>query len=275
MSRLAHSPSQTARPFRRLPPSTLPSPLPCLILLLASTLLTACGGHKPPQPQVPPPPSISQQPEKPPATPPSPVALPPTTASANEKIEVPANAKPIFVETGVASWYGAPYHNRRGSNGEIYDMNAMTAAHRTLPLGSIVRITNLTTDHSALVRITDRGPFVEGRIVDLSVAAAKALDVYLAGLAQVRLEVLQAPRPLDTGGSWAVQIGPFKGAKAAAKLSEHLQRRYHTAQVLKFGSPTGDWWVRVRVQDDDRQRATALARETKTDEGSVFLVRLD
>ena len=154
-------------------------------------------------------------------------------------------------------------------------MNAMTAAHRTLPLGSIVRIINLTTGHSALVRITDRGPFVEGRIVDLSVAAAKALDVYLAGLAQVRLEVLQAPRPLDTGGSWAVQIGPFKAGKAAAKLAERLQKRYRTAQVLKFGSPVGDWWVRVRVQDDDRQRANALARETKTDEGSVFLVRLD
>lgn len=154
-------------------------------------------------------------------------------------------------------------------------MNAMTAAHRTLPLGSIVRITNLTTGNSALVRITDRGPFVEGRIVDLSVAAAKAVDVYLAGLAKVRLEVLQAPRPLDTSGSWAVQIGPFKAQKAAAKLSEHLQRRYQTAKVLKFGSPTGDWWVRVRVLDDDRQRATALARETKSDEGSVFLVRLD
>ena len=272
MSRLAHSPSQNARPLCRLPPWTAP-PLPCLILLLACALLSACGGHKPPQPQLPPPPSIPQPQRNPPATVPQTQSA--KTAGANEKIEVPANAKPIFEETGIASWYGAPYHNRRGSNGEIYDMNAMTAAHRTLPLGSIVRITNLKTGHSALVRITDRGPFVEGRIVDLSVAAAKALDVYLAGLAKVRLEVLQAPAPLDTGGRWAVQIGPFKGAKAAAKLSEHLQKRYRTAQVLKFGSPTGDWWVRVRVQDDDRQRAIALARETKTAEGSVFLVRLD
>src|SRR6202043_3940589 len=138
---------------------------------------------------------------------------------------VPADAKPIFEETGTASWYGAPYHDRRGSNGEIYDMNAMTAAHLTLPLGSIVRITNLKTEHSAVVRITDRGPFVPGRIVDLSLAAAKALDVYLPGTAKVRLEVLQAPVSLNAGGRWAVQIGSFTSEREAAELAEHLRKR--------------------------------------------------
>jgi len=235
---------------------------------VGSAFLSGCGGHKPTQAQVPPPPSLPQ--EKPVATP-TPVATP----GANEKIDVPADAKPIFEETGMASWYGAPYHNRRGSNGEIYDMNAMTAAHLTLPLGSIARITNLKTGNSAVVRITDRGPFVPGRIVDLSLAAAKALDVYLPGTAKVRLEVLEAPLSLDTGGRWAVQIGSIAGKKDAAELAEHLQRRYQTAKVLKFLSPAGGWWVRVRVLDDDRQRATALARETETVEGSVFLVRLD
>lgn len=175
----------------------------------------------------------------------------------------------------MASWYGAPYHNRRGSNGEVYNMHAMTAAHRTLPLGSIARITNVKTGSSAIVRITDRGPFVEGRIVDLSLAAAQAVDVYQPGTAKVRLEVLDAPAPLATGGRWAVQIGSFVDEKNAGELAEHLQRRYQTAKVLKFASPTGDWWVRVRVQDDDRQRAEALAHETETSEGSIFLVRLD
>ena len=175
----------------------------------------------------------------------------------------------------MASWYGPPYHNRRGSNGEIYNMHAMTAAHRTLPLGSIVRVTNVKTGYSAEVRITDRGPFVEGRIVDLSLAAAKATDVYLPGTARVRLEVLTSPSPLGTGGRWAVQIGGFAAEKGAGELAEHLQRRYRTANVLKFASPTGAWWVRVRVLDDDRQRAESLARETETAEGSVFLVRLD
>ncbi|HMD16961.1 MAG TPA: septal ring lytic transglycosylase RlpA family protein [Terriglobales bacterium] len=235
---------------------------------MGSAFLSGCGGHTPTQAQVPPPPSLPQ--EKPVATPP-----PAATTGANEKIDVPADAKPIFEETGMASWYGAPYHNRRGSNGEIYDMNAMTAAHLTLPLGSIARITNLKTGNSAVVRITDRGPFVPGRIVDLSLAAAKALDVYLPGTAKVRLEVLEAPLSLDTGGRWAVQIGSIAGKKDAAELAEHLQRRYQTAKVLKFLSPAGGWWVRVRVLDDDRQRATALAHETETVEGSVFLVRLD
>jgi len=237
---------------------------------LGNALLSGCGGHQPKPAQVPPPPSIPQEKEKPVVTPPS-----AETSGQNEKIEIPAGAKPIFEETGMASWYGAPYHNRRGSNGEVYDMNAMTAAHLTLPLGSIVRVTNLKTGNSAVLRITDRGPFVEGRIVDLSLAAAKALDVFLPGTAKVRLEVLQAPASLDTGGRWAVQIGSFAGEKAAAALAEHLQKRYQTAKVLKFVSPMGVWWVRVRVLDDDRQRATALAHETETAEGSVFLVRLD
>lgn len=236
-----------------------------LLLLVLSALLSACG-HKRTQAQVPTAPTTTA--EKGGTSPTAPATVP-------EKIEVPADAKPIFEETGIASWYGAPYHNRRGSNGEVYDMNAMTAAHLTLPLGSIVRITNLKTGHSALVRITDRGPFVAGRIVDLSLAAAKALDVYLPGTTRVRLEVLQAPVPLDAGGRWAVQIGSLAGEKQAASLAEHLQKRYQTARVVKFISPVGDWWVRVRVLDDDRRRATALAQETVTPEGSVFLVRLD
>lgn len=154
-------------------------------------------------------------------------------------------------------------------------MNAMTAAHRTLPLGSIVRVTNVKTGAVAVVRITDRGPFIEGRILDLSLAAAKALDVYLPGVAKVKLEVLQVPSPLDTGGRWAVQIGSFADEKDASEVADHLQRRYRTAKVLRFASPIGDWWVRVRVQGDDRERAQTLARETTTPEGAVFLVRLD
>jgi rare lipoprotein A (peptidoglycan hydrolase) len=108
---------------------------------------------------------------------------------------VPASAHPISTEIGKASWYGPPYHNRVGSNGEVYNMHAMTAAHRTLPLGSIVRVTNLKTKHTALVRITDRGPFVPGRILDLSLAAAHKIDVYRPGVAEVKVEVMQTPAP--------------------------------------------------------------------------------
>ena len=199
----------------------------------------------------------------------------PSDNAEDEVITLPVDAKPLATETGKASWYGAPYHNRRGSNGEVYNMHAMTAAHRTLPLGSIVRVTNLKTNHTALVRITDRGPFVEGRILDLSLAAAKKLDVVQPGVAEVKVEVMRTPAALDTGGRWAVQIGSFEQQKEASDLVDHLSRRYHSAKVIKFISPVGVWWVRVRVLDDDRKRAQEIAQETSTAEGSVYLVRLD
>ena len=180
---------------------------------------------------------------------------------------IPAGAAPLATEIGRASWYGPPYHNRRGSNGEVYNMHAMTAAHRTLPLGSIVRVTNFKTGHSALVRITDRGPFIPGRVLDLSLAAARKLDVYLPGIAEVKVEVMQTPAPLDTGGKWAVQIGGFPDEDEATKLADHLTRRYRTAKVLRFASPAGDWWVRVRVLGDDRERAQEMVAETETPEG--------
>jgi rare lipoprotein A len=175
----------------------------------------------------------------------------------------------------MASWYGAPYHNRRSSNGEIYNMNAMTAAHRTYPLGSIVRVTNVKTGASALVRITDRGPFIPGRVVDLSLAAARKVDVWKPGIAEVKVELMESSAVPGAPGKWAVQIGGFPHEPEADKLADHLTRRYRTAKVLRFESPAGDWWIRVRVANDDHERAQQLAAETKTPEGAVFLVRLD
>jgi rare lipoprotein A len=246
---------------------------------LAALLILVLSGcaHKPETVAVPAPPAINQ-----------PAPETGTTSSGSntrrtaepaeddeDAIRISVDKKPLLVQTGVASWYGPPYNNRRSSNGKIYNMHAFTAAHRTLPLGSIVRVTNMKTGHSALVRITDRGPFIEGRMLDLSLAAAKKVDVWAAGLATVRMEVLQTPAPLETGGRWAVQIGGFEGEHAADKLKDHLSHRYQDARILCFSSPTGDWWVRVRVQADDRRRAEEVARETRTPEGSIFLVRLD
>lgn len=192
-----------------------------------------------------------------------------------EILTVPPDAKPLIVETGMASWYGAPYHNRRSSDGKVYNMNAMTAAHRTLPLGSIVRVTNLKTGHACLVRITDRGPFIPGRILDLSLAAAKQVDLWQAGVGTVRVEVMETPTSLDSGGRWAVQIGAFVDHDGASEMAGQLTRRYHTARVLSFSSPVGDWWVRVRVLNDDRKRAEEVAHDSRTPEGAIFLVRLD
>ncbi|MFZ0478258.1 MAG: septal ring lytic transglycosylase RlpA family protein [Terriglobales bacterium] len=243
-------------------------PFRLILSLLGVIFFIGCGHKKTTPVTVPSPPPIAEQKPAPPTEPSV------HNDEASEKIEA-GDAKPIFEQTGVASWYGAPYHNRRGSNGEVYDMNAMTAAHLTLPLGSIVRVTNVKTGHSAVVRITDRGPFVEGRMIDLSLAAARALDVYLPGTAQVRMEVLKAPAALDSGGKWAVQIGPFADAKHAGTQADQLQRRYQTAKVLKFASPIGNWWVRVRVLDDDRERARGVIGEMRDSEAPAFLVRLD
>lgn len=248
-------------------------------LLLLLIVISACGPHKSrTDALVPPPPAESSPPPSRPEGAAKHDRLPGTEGGEGPDLAeptIPAGIRPLATETGRASWYGPPYHNRRGSNGEVYNMNAMTAAHRTLPLGSIVRVTNLKTGHSALVRITDRGPFIPGRVLDLSLAAARKLDVYLPGIAEVRVEVMQTPSSIDTGGKWAVQIGSFPDEDAAAKLADHLKRRYRTAKVVKFASPKGDWWVRVRVLDDDRQRAHSLAAETTTPDGAVFLVRLD
>ena len=253
-----------------------------LIVVLLMAFLSACGHPKQARVNVPPPPPSAPTREMPPQ--PSTKTAPTSGNSATPKPEedadlaeptIPAGTVPIVTETGRASWYGPPYHNRRGSNGEVYNMHAMTAAHRTFPLGSIVRVTNVRTGDHALVRITDRGPFIPGRVLDLSLAAAKKLDVWQAGVVEVKVELMQTPAPLETGGKWAVQIGGFPDEDVAAKLADHLTRRYHSAKVLRFASPAGDWWIRVRVLDDDHDRAKQLAAETQTPEGAVFLVRLD
>jgi rare lipoprotein A len=268
--------------------------IPILLLTILLLLLTGCGHPKQVRVDVPPPPASTSEPtstESPAASHPASTAkdshgLGAESGESGEESggresadlaepAIPAGTASQATEIGQASWYGPPYHNRRGSNGEVYNMHAMTAAHRTLPLGSIVRVTNLKTGHSALVRITDRGPFIAGRVLDLSLAAARKVDVYLPGVAEVKVEVMQTPAPIETGGKWAVQIGGFPEEDAATKLADHLTRRYRTAKVLRFNSPAGDWWVRVRVLGDDRERARKLAAETKTREGAVFLVRLD
>jgi rare lipoprotein A len=251
------------------------------LLILLVILSASCGHPKQAQVNVPPPPPPASEPSPTNSNPRPEGATPkdrlPTGSNEGDLAEptIPIGTAPIETETGLASWYGPPYHNRKGSNGEIYNMHAMTAAHRTLPLGSIVRVTNLKTGHAALVRITDRGPFISGRILDLSLAAARKLDVYVPGTAEVRVEVMETPSPLEKGGKWAVQIGGFPHEHDARKLADHLTRRYRTAKVLCFPSPVGEWWVRVRVLDDDRQRAQRLTAETQTPEGAVFLVRLD
>ena len=240
-------------------------------------MLSGCGGKKQAKVNPPPPPPMAAPataavPHRP-ATPSGLKRTPPPREDKKQEkaddaasaLSVPEGTKPLSVETGKASWYGAPYHNRRSSNGEIYDMNQLTAAHRTLPLGSTVRVTNLKTGHSTIVRITDRGPFVKGRIVDLSLAAAKQADVWKAGVARSGWKCY-ARRYLPI----MADDGQYKSDHSQTKtprdkLADRLTRRYKTAKVLRFSSPVGDWWVRVRVLQDDRKRAEEVARDTQAD----------
>jgi len=223
----------------------------------------------------PPPPS----PSVPKATP-APDTRPPATASTvpdaggNADTEFVATHSPISTEEGLASWYGPPYHNHRGANGQIFDQNAFTAAHRTLPMNSLIKVTNVGTGQSVVVRVTDRGPFVEGRVLDLSVASAKAAGVWRPGIAKVRIDVYQTPLPIAEGGRWCVQVGAFKDGDEAVKLRDHLLRKYHTANVIEFTGPTGHW-VRIRPQNDDKGRAVEIANELTPVEGNAYLVRLD
>ncbi len=189
-------------------------------------------------------------------------------------IHVDPNAKVIWSEVGWASWYGPNYHLKKAANGELYNQNEMTAAHNTLPLNSIVRVVNLRSNLATVVRITDRGPFVADRVIDLSAAAAKAVNVYLPGTAEVRLDVLEAPKPIETGGRGCVQIGAFKAQADALHLKEHLLHRYPGAQVLQFKGPTG-YWVRIRVHADEKEKTQEVYRHTQVEEGGVFMVRLD
>jgi len=186
--------------------------------------------------------------------------------------------KPVSTEIGLASWYGPPYAGRKGADGTVYDQNAMTAAHLTLPMGTMVRVTNLTNNQSVVVKITDRGPFVRGRIIDLSLAAAKATGVYRAGVAKVKVEAFATPvrANSDPGGRWCVQIGAFTKESDAVKLKEDLLRRYTTAKVIEFPGPTG-YWVRVNPKFPDKRTATEVADgiHPKDPAAEPYLIRTD
>jgi rare lipoprotein A len=136
-------------------------------------------------------------------------------------------------ETGLASWYGHPYHGRPAANGEIYDMEALTAAHRTLPFGTWVRVVNLSNDKTIDVRITDRGPFVENRIIDLSHAAAVAIDLIGPGVARVRLDILSVPTVAPRENWYGVQAGAFLDPERAERLRASLERAFGPAHLVQ------------------------------------------
>ena len=229
--------------------------------ICAVLLLTGCR-HKRPQVSQQAPPPISRR---------SPAPTRPLPPPSGDDVSGP----PVFTEVGLASWYGPSFNHRAAADGSIYDQDGMTAAHRTLPMGTIARITNLTTGQQIYVRITDRGPFVKGRILDLSEGAAKAVGLYRMGVGRVRIEAFRHTSA-DPPGHWCVQTGAFTKERDARDLKEALLRRYAGARVAEFEGPTGFW---VRIDPVDHARTDALAIQDwigDPDPHAIpYLVRID
>jgi len=198
----------------------------------------------------------------------------PAGGVSQEDLEFVATHRPILSERGVAAWYTAPYKGRKAANGEVFDDGAFTAAHRTLPMGSLVKVTNLKTGQSAAMRISDRGPFVAGRLIDLTIASAKAVGVYVAGTAPVRVDVYRTPKPISHGGRWCVQIGAFTSEGKAMQLKEQLLEQYPLSNVIEF-SGENSYWVRIRPEGDDLEQSKWIATHLHPAEGVAFLTRLD
>ena len=182
-------------------------------------------------------------------------------------------------ETGVASWYGFPYHGRRTASGEIYDMERLTAAHRSLPFETWVEVTNLENGKRVGVRITDRGPFARGRIIDLSQAAARDIGMLGPGTARVRLLVIEPPPASPAAGqrpdaiaaaeSYVVQAGAFADRDRAEALRATLEDRFAEARVI--AGPRNLWRV-VTGRELTLEQANQLAVRVRREAGAALVV---
>lgn len=210
---------------------------------------------------------------------PTPAPVPQTLPPGQPTLRPPQSTSGVsgqyqYTEQGVASWYGAQFNGRRTSDGEIYNMFQYTAAHRTLPFGAVVQVTNLNNGKQVEVRINDRGPFVGNRLIDLSYSAAVAIGMIGTGTAPVRLDVVAGPNP--NIGFFAVQVGAFQLEQNATRLREQLSARYSPVTIATLELPNGVYY-RVRVgRFPSQATAQQLATEIHDQDAVVaFVVRLD
>jgi len=238
-----------------------------LVTVAGTVLLSGCHHHKKVA-QTPPPPAPA-----PAAAPTAPEAAPEPNVPAPT---VPAPSVPEYGETGIASWYGHPFHGRATTSGEIYDMEQMTAAHRTLPFGTMVRVHDLDNQKTVDVRINDRGPFVDGRIIDLSHAAARAIEMIGPGIANVRLEILSQP-PQLAPALFGVQVGAFRNRENAEHLRTLMESKYGSARVVSRADTPGFWHVvvgRETTQDGAVALSARICRENSSI-SAALVVRID
>lgn len=200
--------------------------------------IAGCGGEKPPRPGIAPHAPATQR-----------------AYRVNGHWYAPIPDAAGFTQKGTASWYGPSFHGKKTANGEIYNMHAMTAAHKTLPLGTVVSVRNLRNGRKIVVRINDRGPFVRGRIIDLSNAAAKKIGMIAEGTAPVEIKALEtiskngrATRPVPDldKGNFTVQVGAFADRLRAMRVKAGLEKEYRTVSVTTFVK-NGTTFHRVRA----------------------------
>ncbi len=244
-----------------------------LTILCLGMLMSACGGKKPPS-QTPPSDGVKLKASQKPYT---------VLGKRYEPLRTHAG----FSQEGIASWYGKDFHGKKTSNGEVYDMHAMTAAHKTLPLGVFVKVRNKENGQEAVVRVNDRGPFVKNRIIDLSYTAAKKLGVDMKGTAPVRIEALgyrtsgtsgenyKEPETYDSG-NYSVQVGAFQYQENAKRLAEELKRLHGYAEV-KAVMVNGEQFYRVQAGKYSSLREAEDAEARFLDQGypGSFVVSLD
>jgi rare lipoprotein A len=224
-------------------------------LVVFCVLLSSGCAHRGP-----PPPTVTPAAPEPTSTAPAPTPTPHPVAEPVEE---------GWTEKGIASWYGEPYHGRRTASGEIYDMHELTAAHKSLAFGSVVKVTRRDTGADVKVRINDRGPFIEGRIIDLSYAAAKKIDLDIDGVAPVKIKVVgredarrqPSNRAEEPESCFWVQVGAFGDAGNARRAESELEQNGDEAVVLE--GVDGLW--RVRVGPFDKGKAAEQARNRITD----------
>jgi len=242
------------------------------ILLLAAVALSACGGKRPPTQ----PPDAGR-----------------TRASQRPYTVMGKRYEPLmshvgFSQEGVASWYGKDFHGKKTSNGDTYDMYAMTAAHKTLPLGVYVKVKNQDNGRETVVKVNDRGPFVKNRVIDLSYAAAKQLGYDNVGTARVRIEALgyrgegtpdkekyREPESYDSG-NYSVQVGAFKDYQNAKRLCEEMKKLFGFSDV-RSAIVNGELFYRVQAGKYTSLEKAEEAEKNFVDQGYAgsFTVSLD
>jgi len=248
-------------------------------LLALAVLLAGCVPARWPEKTPPPPaplPPVAQSPRPrpaPPAQPPAPAPAQPSPDELPEPLPRSRAGNPPFYEVlgeryfvleesegyreqGVASWYGAPFHGRRTSSGTVYDMHEFTGAHKTLPLPTLVRVTNLDNGRSVVLTVDDRGPFVKNRLIDLSYAAAKELDIVKSGTGRVEVEAVRtrrvqsaspAAQPAGSAQLLYMQVGAFSDEANAARLKGSLESKGVNNVVIRYDDDVRPALYRVRI----------------------------